>query len=45
MVNGKTSAKVKVAINLGIYFQAEDEWRKNSPVVQKFATRVFFKRK
>lgn len=38
MANGKTSAKVKAAINLGIWYQAKDEWRKNSPVAKKFAT-------
>lgn len=45
MTNGKTSAKVKRAINLVISHQADDEWRKNSPLVQKFATRLFINRK
>lgn len=37
MANGKTSAKVKGAINLGTKQQSKDKWRKNSPVAQKFA--------
>lgn len=41
MANGKTSAKIESALNRGIAHQAENEWRKNSPVVQKFATKVF----
>jgi len=45
MANGKANAKVESALNRGITHRAENEWRKNSPVVQKFATKVFFNQK
>ena len=45
MANGKMNAKIETALNRGITHQAENEWRKNSPVVKKFATPVFFNQK